>query len=122
MYLQAIVPLELRHIRESFLIGLVCMKLTVEQVLCYVLRVLRLPCAAVAAVLDGGLDASGTANTQDTLVVDVDAVVVPQLVVDASVTLVRTVHVDLLNFLCKLRVLGGSGAQLAGRPLVVCRA
>ena len=122
VYLQAIVPLELRHIREPFLIGLVCMKLTVEQVLCYVLRVLRLPCAAVAAVLDGGLDASGTANTQDTLVVDVDAVVVPQLVVDASVTLVRTVHVDLLNFLCKLRVLGGSGAQLAGRPLVVCRA
>ena len=48
--------------------------------------------------------------------------VMPQFIIDAPVTLVRTVHVDLLNLLSKLCVLCGPGAQLAGHPFVVCRA
>ena len=121
-YLYALIPLEFCHISKPLFVGLFCIELTVKKVLGDVLRILRLPRAAVTAVLDGGLDPFGAANAEDTFVVDVNVMVMPQLVIDASVALVRAVHVDLLNLLSKLRVLSGPGTQLAGRPLVVCRA
>ena len=63
VHLYAFVPLEFCHVREPLLVGLICMELTVKKVLCYVLRVLRLPRAAVAAVLDGRLDPLVAADT-----------------------------------------------------------
>ncbi len=122
VYFYAFIPLEFCHISKPLLIGPGSVELTVKLVLSDVLRVLCLPRAAVTAVLDGGFNPLGTADTQDTLVVDVNAVVMPQLVVDAPVSLVRAIHVDLLYLLGKLCVFNDPGAQLARCPLVVCRA
>jgi len=81
--------------------------------------VLRLPGAAVVTVLDGGLDAYDAADAKDSLVVDVDIMIVAQFVVDAPVTLVRAFHVDLLHLFCKRLVLCCPGTQLTGCPLVI---
>ena len=76
----------------------------------------------MTAVLDGRLDPFGAANAENTLVVHMNVMVMPQIVIDATVAFIWAVHVDLLDLLGKLHVLCGSGTQLAGRPLVVCRA
>ena len=121
MYLNAFIPFELRDIGEPLFVGFVRIELAVEYILCDILRVLCLPGTAVVAVLDGGFYALGTADTQDALIIDMNAVVVAQLVVDAAITLIRTLHVDLLHLFSELFILGFSAAQLAGRPLVICR-
>lgn len=50
-----------------------------------------------------------------------DVLIVPKIVIDAPVTLVRTLHVNLLNYLRYLLVLLGPGTLLTGRPTVVGR-
>ena len=109
VYFYTFVPLEFCHIREPFLIGFICIELPVKQILCDVLRILSLPRAVVAAVFDSGFDAHGTADSQDTFVVHMNTVVVPQFVIDAPVAFIRAVHVNLFDLLGKSCVLGSSG-------------
>ena len=122
VYLDTLIPLEFRDVGEPLFVGFVRTKLSIEQILGDVLRVLRLPGATVVAVLDGRLDTLGAADSENALVVDMDIVVVPKFVIDATVSLVRTLHVDLLHLFSKRLVLCRPGAQLAGCPLVICRA
>ena len=122
VHLNALVPFELRDVGKPLLVRLARIELAVKQILGDVLRILRPSGAAVVAVLDRGLDARGTADAKDSLVVDVDVVVMAQLVVDPTIALIRALHVDLLHLFGKCLVLCGSGAQLARRPLVIRRA
>lgn len=122
VYLNALIPFEFRYVGEPFFIRLIRIELSVEQILGYVLWALCLPCAAVAAVLDGGLNAFGAADTQNAFVIDMYIVVMPQFVVDAPVALVRALRVNLLDLFRKRRVLYSTGTQFAGCPLIVCRA
>lgn len=50
-----------------------------------------------------------------------DPMVMLQIIVESAITLVRILHVDLLNSLGQLFILGSSAAWLAGNPLVVSR-
>ena len=104
MDIDSFIPLELGHIGEPLLIGLVRTELAVQNVLRYVLRILGGPGTAMAAVLDGGLDAPGTANTKHPLVIYMDAVVMLQFVPDPPVALVRTIRVNGLYLLRQCRV------------------
>ena len=90
-------PLEFRHVREPFLIGLVRVELPVQEIPGQVLRILRAAGTAAAAVLDGGLDPQNAANAQHSLVVDTDVVVMAQTVVDPPVTHLRVFGVDLFH-------------------------
>lgn len=83
------------------------------------LRILCLSRAAAIRVLDGGFDVSAAADAQDPLVVDMDAMVVTQIVVDAAIALVRVLRVDILDLFGKPFILSPSAAEFAGRPLVV---
>ena len=103
--LNAFIPLEFRYVGKPLFIRLVRMKVPIKQIPGHKLRILCLSGAAVAAVLDGGLDALGTANPENTLVVYMNVVVMPEIVIDAAVTLVWAFRVDLLDFLCNLQVL-----------------
>ena len=92
---------------------------SVEQILGNILRILCPPGAAMIAVFNRGLDISRTANTQNTLVVDMDAVVMTELIVDAPIAFIRAFHMDLFHLLSDALIRGGSAAQLAGRPLMI---
>lgn len=72
-------------------------------------------------ILDRGLNIPHTADAQDPFVVDMDVLVMPQIVVDPAVALVRAFHMNLFNFLSKLLILGHSVVGVAGSPLVVER-
>ncbi len=112
--LNALIPLELGDVGEPLFIRLVCVELAVEYILRDILRIPRPPGAAVTVVLDGGLDTIGAADAKDALVVDMDIVVVSQLVVDPTISLIWAFHVDLLYLFGKYLILYGSGTQLAG--------
>jgi hypothetical protein len=92
------------------------MEVAIKKILRYVLRILCPPCAAVVVVLDGRLDALGPADTENALVIHVDMLIVPKVVIDASVTLIRVLHVNLLDLLCNLLVLQRSGALFTRSP------
>ena len=117
----AFIPLEFGNICEPFLIRLVRVKVSVQDILGYELGIIRLFCTTVVAVLYGGLDALDAADPEDALVVHVDVFIVSEIVIDAAVALVRALHVDLLNLLGNPHILRLSAAQLAGCPLVVRR-
>ena len=120
--LAAFIPLEFCHIGEPFLVGLCGIKLPVQKILSNILRILSLSGTAVVAVLYRGADISGTADTKYSLVVDVDAVVMPQIVIEPSVALIRTFLVDLLNHICKAFIFYSPAALLSIGPFVVSRA
>lgn len=120
VHFNSFIPFELCHIRKPFLIWLVCVKVTVKKVFGYVLRILRLTSAAVATILDGRFDAPDTADAKDTFVIYVNMFVMPKVIIDAAVTLVRALHVDLLDLLGNLLVFQCSDALPAGCPTMVC--
>ena len=105
VHLNALIPFELCHIGKPFLVWLVRMEFAVKEILGYKLRILRLPRASVVVVFDGGLDTFDPTDAENALVVHMDMFVVPKVVIDAAVALIRTLHVDLLNFLRNLLVL-----------------
>ena len=99
VYLNAFIPFEFRYIGQPFLVRLVRMEVAVKEVFSNILRILCPPCTAMVIVLDGGLDASGPADAKNALVVHMDMLIVPKVVIDAAVTLIRAIHVDLLDLL-----------------------
>ena len=83
------------------------------------LRIICLPCASVVIVLDGGLDAYGPADAENSLIIHMDMFIMPQIIVDAPVTLIRTLHVDLFDLFRYLFILYRSGALCPGCPPMV---
>ena len=121
VHLNALIPFELCYIGKPFLVWLVRMEVAIKEIFSYILRILCLPCAAAVTVLNSGFDAFGPADTEDALVIYMDMLVVPKVVIDASVAFIRVLHMDLLDLLCYLLVLYGSGALFPGCPAKVSR-
>ena len=63
VFLCSDVILELCHISQPFLVRLVRMKFPLQNILCQILWIGSLQCAAVIAVLDGGFNPFGPANS-----------------------------------------------------------
>ena len=114
-----LIPLEFCHICEPLFIGLIRTKIPVQQILGYKLRILCLSGAAAVVILNGGLNAFGTANSENTLVVHMNVMIMAELVIDAPVALIRALHVDLLDLLRNLLVFLCPGALLSGHPTMV---
>ena len=115
--LDTLIPLEFRHVGDPLFIWLCGVKLTIQKILGKILRILRVTCAAVVGILDGGLYVPHPADAQNPLVVDMNIFVMPKIVVDATVALVRTLHMNLFNLFSKLLILSRSPAGLARNPL-----
>lgn len=122
VYLNTIVPLELRHISQPFLVGLVRMELAVQDVLSGILGILGGYGTAMIAVLDGGLDVPDPADPEDPLVTYMDPMVMLQFVPDPPVALIRAFLMNLFYLFRNLLVFRSSVAQFAGCPFVVCAA
>ena len=120
--LDPLIPLEFCHIGEPLLIRFCSIKLPVQKILGKILRVLSLSGTAVVVVLYRGTDISGSTDTKHSLVVDTDAVVMSQIVIEPSVPLIRTFRMDLLNLVCEAFIFYSPAALLSGSPFVVSRA
>ena len=122
MDLASLVPLEFCHIGKPLLIGLFSIKLSVQKIFGKVLRIFCVSGAAAASVLDRGADVFDPADAEHPLVVDMDAAVMAQVIVEPPVTLIRTFLVDLLKRVRKAFVLCSPLTQFTGSPFVVSRA
>ena len=117
--LGSLVPLEFCYISEPLLVGLCGIKLSVQKILGKILRIFCMSGAAMVVVLDRGADISDPADAEHPLVVDMDAAVMAQVVIEPSVALIRALLMDLFKLVCQTFILCGSPAQLAGIPFVV---
>ena len=95
------------------------MEVAGKKIFCYVLWILCTPRAAVVVVFDSRLDAFSPADAKNALVVHMDMFVVPQVVIDAALALIRVLHVNLFHLLRNLLVLHSSGTLFAGYPTEV---
>ena len=117
--LGSLVPLEFCYISEPLLIGLCGIKLSVQKILGKILRIFCMSGAAMVVVLDRGADISDPADPEHPLVIDIDAVIVTQVVIESLVTLIRTFRMKLLNRICETLILCSPPAQLARGPFVI---
>ena len=115
-----VIPFEFSYICEPFLIRLVCSELAVKDVLCDELRIICLTSAPMVSVLDRGLDVSGSADPECPLVIDLDAVLAIQIIIDPSVSLGWILSVDLLHLFGYEYILSDSFADIAAQPLIIC--
>jgi len=81
--------------------------------------ILGLPGASAVVVLNCGFYILFPTNSQNPLIVDMDAVIMPQIVIDPAISFIRAFHVDFLHCFCNIFVLCSSYTQLPGIPLVV---
>lgn len=96
VFLRANVILELCHIRQPFLVRLLRMKFSLQNIFCKILRIGCLPRTAMATVLDSRFDPSGTTDPQDSLIIHRRFMEPFQIIPDASVSFVWILLVDLL--------------------------
>lgn len=107
LYLHTLKPLEFCHIGEPLLIGLCGIKLPVQKILSKILRVLSLSGAATVVIFHGRANISGPADAEHPLVVDMDAAVMAQIVIEPPVALVWAFLVELFELFSKPIILRG---------------
>ena len=115
-----IVPLEFSDIGKPFLVRFVCRELSIQDVLCDELRVIRLACASVVRILDRRLDVLCSADPENSLVIDLYAIVAIQVIIDPAVSLGRVHQMDLFDLLCNDPVLPDSFSDITAQPFVIC--
>ncbi len=103
--LWADIILKFCYIRQPLFIRLICMKITAQKIFRYVLRILCLSCTAVITVLDRRLDTFDSADSQDSLIVDVDIIFPIQIIVDPTIPFTAVFVMDLFDDLCDSLVL-----------------
>ena len=119
VYSDPLVPFELSHIGQPFLVGLFCVELTVQKILCNELRIFGMSGTAVVTVLHCRAYISGPADPQHPLVIDMDTIVVTKIIVEPSIALIRAFLMDLFDFVGQTLIFLGSAAQLSRIPFVV---
>lgn len=115
----SLIPFELGDIGQPLFVGAVRMKLAIQKIFSKILRIPGLPGTAPIVVLDGRFNVPGPADAQYPFVIDMDAVVMAQVIIEPSVALVWALHVDFFNRVCKTLILCGPIAQFPGCPFVV---
>ena len=107
MYLYSFIPFELRYIGKPFFIWLLRMELAVQQIFSKILGSLCPSGAAMVIVLYGGADISGPADAEHPFVVDMDAAVMAQIVIEPPVALIRAFLMELFELFSKPLILCG---------------
>ena len=83
------------------------------------LRVFSPSGTATVIVFYSGSNIFDTANTQHSLVIDLDTIIVPQIVIKSSITLIRAFCMDLFNPVGQTLVLSSSAAQFSRSPFMI---
>ena len=121
MYLNALIPFEFCHIGKPFLIWFLRVELSVQQVFSKILGSLCPSGTATVIVLYSGTDISDPADAQHPFIIDVDAIVMAEIVVQSPVTFIRVFQMNLFNLVGQFLILRSPVAQLPGCPFVVSR-
>ena len=119
--LSSLIPLEFCYIGKPLLVGLCGMELSVQKILGKILRIPRLPGTSTVVVFHGSAYISGSANTEYPLVINMNAIVMAQVIIESTVAFIWTFLVNLFSLVRKAFILRSSPAQFSGCPFVVGR-
>ena len=119
MHNRILIPLEFGHIGQPFFIWGIGMEFAGKDIFCDVLGIFCMSGAAVAAVFNGGFNALLSAYPKDTLVIYMNAVVVPKVIVYAAIALIRAFIVDFFHQFSNGFVFPNPVAELPGCPFVI---
>ena len=119
VYLSSLIPLEFCYIGKPLLVGLCSMELPVQKIFGKILRILRLPGASTVIVFHGRSYISGSADAEYPLIINVNAMVMAQVVIESTVAFIWAFLVNLFNLVRKTFILRSSLAQFSGSPFVV---
>ena len=119
VYLRPLIPFEVCYIGEPLLVGLCRIEPPAQKILGKILRIPRLPGTSAVVVFHGRVYISGPADAEYPLIINVNAMVMAQVVIESTVAFIWTFLVDLFNLVRKPFVLRSSPAQFSGSPFVV---
>ena len=119
VYLSSLIPLEFCYIGKPLLVGLCSIELPIQKILSKILRILRLPGASAVVVFHGRVYISGSADAEYPLIINVNAMVMAQVVIESTVAFIWAFLVNLFNLVRKTFILRSSLAQFSGSPFVV---
>jgi hypothetical protein len=71
-------------------------------------------------ILDRRLDVSCSADSERSLVIDLDAVLAVQIIIDPAVSFGWVLPMDFFHLFGYLQVLSDSFTDIAAQPLVIC--
>lgn len=118
MDLSPLISFELRYICQPLFVRPVCVKLMVQQVLGEILRRSSLSGTSVVVILHRKSYISSSTYPHHSLVIHMDAIIMPQIIIQSSIAFVWIFHVDFFNLIRQLLVFHGFSA----RPFVISRA
>ena len=121
VYLSSLIPFEFCYIGKPLLVGLCGIELSVQKILGKILRIPRLPGTSTVVVFHGRAYISGSADAEYPLIINVNAMVMAQVVIESTVAFIWTFLVNLFNLVRKAFILRSSPAQFSGCPFVVGR-
>ena len=101
VYLSSLIPLEFCYIGKPLLVGLCSIELPVQKILGKILRILRLPGASTVIVFHGRSYISGSADAEYSLVIDMNAMVMAQVVIEPPVAFIWAFFMNLFYFVRK---------------------
>ena len=122
VYLSSLIPLEFCYIGKPLLVGLCSIELPIQKILSKILRILCLPGTSAVVVFHGRAYISGSADAEYPLIINVNAMVMAQVVIESTVAFIWAFLVDLFNLVRKAFILRSSPAQFSGNPFMVSRA
>ena len=119
VYLSSLIPLEFCYIGKPLLVGLCSIELPIQKILSKILRILCLPGTSAVVVFHSRAYISGPADAEYPLIINVNAMVMAQVVIESTVAFIWAFLVNLFNLVRKTFILRSSLAQFSGSPFVV---
>ena len=88
VYLSSLIPLEFCYIGKPLLVGLCSIELPIQKILSKILRILCLPGTSAVVVFHGRVYISGSADAEYPLIINVNAMVMAQVVIESTVAFI----------------------------------
>lgn len=121
VYRGPLIPFELGYISKPLLVWPVRMELAVQKIFGNILRIFGPPGTATGLVFHSRAYIPGPADTQHTLIINMDTIVVAQIVIKPPVTFVRVLQMDFFNLIRQSLVFLSPAAQVPRGPFMVSR-
>lgn len=115
----SLIPFEFRNIRTPFLVWPVCMKISVQEIFGQELSLLCTTGTSTRGIFDGRSNISGPTDSPNTFIIYMNPIIVLQIIIDPSVTLVRALCVDRLDQFQQSAVFFFPCTMLARKPSII---
>jgi hypothetical protein len=120
MNLNPCVILKFSNIGKPFLIGCISLKFAVQNIFSNVLRISRLTGTSIMGILDCRLNVLISAYPQNTLIINIDAMITFKIIPYAPVAFIRTFCMYCFNYFSNVLIFQLVIRCFSMKPFIVC--